>query len=226
MLLAGCSAPSFRVMSMNQANGYVLIDGSAPYRTPPARAAQAQLILEQGPDAVGFQEVDGGCARSGSINTAGAVVPLGGTFLYAEATVTEGCSIGVALWLRAGVKLIDTWNVPLDYPDDVWPRVALYARVRDEGGRELLLATAHLSTYMTTRETQLPEAVAGSPDVFFGDFNALGPEVEVYVPPAYKELTSPGCIDQVWSTHPGRGWLPPTHALASDHPFVACGDIL
>jgi endonuclease/exonuclease/phosphatase family metal-dependent hydrolase len=227
-VLGGCSAatPPLRVLSLNIANGFVDATGTAPFRDAGARERQRLFIEAQTPDVVGLQEVDVGCARSGGIDTAAAVLPSGGTLIFTE-TGNDGVGgrWGNALWLRQGLVVSESWQVPLSYPDvggrADWPRAAQFAAIVAEDGRKLMLATTHLTTMDPNRARQLLEAVALVPDVFFGDMNALGPEIAPYVP-ELRLVTSPGSIDQVWIRGKGEGWLVPTLG-ASDHPYAACG---
>lgn len=222
-LAAGCSGSHpLKVMSLNIANGAVAADGSAPYRTPAARSAQAALVLAQAPDVVSLQEAEIGCAHSGGGDTGALVLPgEGASFWSQESDDGNGCRAGNVTWVRPGLTVVENWQVRLDYFYDVWPRVVQYVRVQDESGHQLLLAATHLSTLPQTRAVQLPEAIEFAPDVFFGDLNAQGPEIGRYVQPMH-EVTAPGCIDQVWMLGPGTGYLVPATG-ASDHAAAAIG---
>lgn len=235
LFLVGCAdgaAPpgALRFVSLNTANGFKADDGTYPFRNDLARAVQRARIAGWAPDVLALQEVDNACPRSGGINTAAAIVPAGGTFLYAHGANDpgDGCDVGNALWLRPGLVVLREWKVQLDWVGNDWPRVAQFAHIQVEDGRQLLVAATHLSTNKDSREVQLPKIMAVVPDVLLGDFNAYGAEVGPMVKPLLQ-ATSPGfetqdAIDEIWMQRQGRGWVEPVLG-ASDHDYAACGEI-
>lgn len=269
MLLSACSGCGERPLtfvSLNVANGFVDVSGNGPFRSPEARAAQAAFLRSQNADVIGLQEVDAGLVRSGGDNTArqifndmeGASTGEGttltlrtGTTLYAQACNVDpstgapapgltSASVGVALWVRQGLTVVENWEVPLSYGENDWPRVALFAHVVGEG-HDFTVGVTHLSTKsVDIRVQEAKEATAFIPDVLLGDFNDLpdheGTDADhatsLYNNPTYRTLrealaplklsTSDGCIDQVWH-QPGMkvsGENVPTLGV-SDHPYAA-----
>lgn len=218
----------------------------AGYVTAADRAKQNSFLAGLAPDIVGMQEVDVGVARSGGGNTAiqstatmpGAVVFAKCASVNAQGALTPGGpgAVGVALWVRAGLSIVDSWTVPLDYADPVdggdgWPRGALLAIIGGTSGN-FTVAVAHLVAGSTAyvrerRRLEIQEATAYGVDVFLVDANALGDEVGADVPPGLHLCSNPdfpGCIDQAWARGTCTGRLAPTHG-ASDHPYAAVADV-
>jgi endonuclease/exonuclease/phosphatase family metal-dependent hydrolase len=237
----GCSVSSPSVvataplsfMTLNVANGYADRAGVAPFRSEASRAAQAAFIQRHGADVVGIQEVDVNVARSGGGNTAEQIFQgMGGTVLYGKAADVDpingllapaptGSTVGVALWVRSGLAVTESWTVPLDYGDNDWPRSTLFAHVVGEG-HDFIVAVTHLSTQSDAiRTLQSRVSVAFEPDVLLGDFNALADSLAPGLAPL-QLATASSCIDQIWH-RPGldvQGGLVPTLGV-SDHPYAA-----
>lgn len=241
---AASSAPAsllstIRAASFNLANG-------AGYTSPAERARQNVFLASLSADVIGLQEVDVGVARSGGGNTAAqATATMPGTVVFAKCasvnaqgalTVGGTGSVGVALWVRAGLTVVDSWPVALDYADQVdgsdgWPRCALVAIVSG-AGRDFVVAVVHLLTGANAyvrerRRLEVQEATAYGVDVLLGDMNALGDEVGADVPASLhlcSKPDSPGCYDQAWAAGTCTGRLVPTHN-ASDHPYAAIAEV-
>lgn len=223
LVLAGCvaapvvSEPApvpFSVLSLNIANG-------AGWTTPQARSVQREFIAARPADFVSLQEVDVAWSRSGSIDTAAAVLPEG-TTIHGVAQEFEGGTYGVALWVDPRHTVLRIETLVIDDEDTEEPRAILVVDVRLEDTREIRVCATHLSTYGSRpaelRKLQLQRIREASCDVVAGDFNAFESEVGPQLP-GLVNVTGDS-IDAVRSRLPGTGSLIPTKG-ASDHEFAA-----
>lgn len=219
----GAESGGLRVMSLNLAGGFE----HGQYRAPEARAAQRAFIAAQNPDVVLAQEFTG--YDAGSFNDDGTILRA-----YTEAlTDDQGDAVpaGVAIWVRPGLRVLESWEVQLDYGDglsghDPHPRTSLMAKIQAPSGEVLIVADVHLSVgsdaYMTDiRRTQLLETLAFDPDIVGGDFNVSADKMvdrdpdgttrawmqvaadAIGVSPL-RSITGVGSADQIWA-HSGRG---------------------
>lgn len=252
LVLSGCapdaSSPAPAALSLATIKAVSLnIACGAGWTGPGDRAWQNTFLAGLGADVIGMQEVDVGVARSGGGNTAAqSTATMPGTIRFAkcasvngQGVLTQGASgaVGVALWARAGLTVVDSWPVPLDYADqagggDGWPRCALIAVISD-GVREFSVAVTHLTVgenayVRERRRLEVQETAAYGVDILLADTNALGGEIAADMPPILHLCSNPdfpGCIDQAWSQGPCTGRLVPTHN-ASDHPYAAVADVM
>lgn len=205
---------NLRVMSLNVAGGF-----DARYQTDAAHEAQRAFIAAQNPDIVFLQEAVG--------NPMVYAPDVGGTMMSAiEGKLPDGQTIGNATWVRAGIKVRDHWDVPLDFGGQ-WQRWATVVKVF---GSHLIMGT-HLDSGADSGDTmrlhQLAMATVDNPEVAVGDFNMLA-DVMPHAMDGYVNLLRNGTIDQAWSRIGGTATLIPTHgeaALVSDHPYAVVANI-
>jgi endonuclease/exonuclease/phosphatase family metal-dependent hydrolase len=228
----GCSAPAaplrldlapapgtVRVVSLNVAGGF-----SASYRTAAAGAQQRAFLAALQPDAVCYQEAWGAVA-----GWQAQYAPGPGWWRGDALEQVAGQPSGVAVWVRQGVAVGDSWTVPLKWEEH--PRDAILVAA---GG--ILLACAHLDTGTSDNRVREVEQVYAAtevqgpyvraPELFVGDMNDFG---DVIARGADAEALTPvGTYDQAWSRVGGAAALVPTHgtdALVSDHTYAVVADV-
>lgn len=223
-LASGCDhrAGGLRVLSLNLAGGF----DRGQYRTPEARAAQREFIAAQAPDVVLAQEYTD--YDAGQFDDSGTILrayteAIPGVDAYDQ---TRQIPTGVAIWVRPGLRVLESWEVQLDYGDgagghDPNPRTSLLAKVQAPSGDAVTIADVHLSTggdaYMTDiRRTQLLETLAVDPDVVGGDFNVVADKMSDTMPDGntrswmrvaadaigsspLRSISGDGCDDQIWA---------------------------
>lgn len=237
---AALSLSTIKAVSLNIACG-------AGWTGPGDRAWQNTFLSGLNPDVIGMQEVEVGVARSGGGNTAAqSTATMPGTVKFAKCAavnamgaLTPGATgaVGIALWVRAGLTVVDSWPVPLDYADQVssgdgWPRCALVAIISGEG-HDFVVAVTHLAVgdnayVRERRRLEVQETAAYGPDLLLADMNALGGEIAADMPAPLHLCSNPefpGCIDQAWSQGACTGRLVPTNN-ASDHPYAAVAEVM
>jgi len=237
-LAAACGEPNapIRAVTLNIANGAGMI-------TAADRARQSAFLAALAPDVVGMQEVEVGVTHSGGGNTAvQSTATMGGSVVFAGCASVDAYGrlgsgtgqAGVALWVRTGLTIVDSWMVPVDWElsangGDGWPRCTLVAHVVGEG-HDFTVAVSHLmvGSNADIRRRELQESIAGGVDILLMDANALGDEIARDMATSPMSLCSgplfPGCVDQAWTRDACSGRLVPTHG-ASDHPYAALAEV-
>jgi endonuclease/exonuclease/phosphatase family metal-dependent hydrolase len=238
--LGGCSQPPaetlrldlapgpgvLRVVGLNVAGGY-----SAAYRTAAANTQQRAFLQALQPDVVCYQEAWGPTAQWQT-----QYAPGPGWWRGDALETVDGQPSGVAVWVRQGLSVGDSWVVPVDW--EKHPRDALMVKVAN-----VLVSCAHLDTGSSAnRRREVDQiyaatAVVGTngqpltpaePELVVGDMNDSDGQATTQARQYAEPLTPIGDDMQAWSRTGGAGGLAVTHgtsALVSDHPYGVVAEI-
>lgn len=237
-LLVGCAKqkppPRITFLTVNTANGF----GMGDFRTPEARARQAQFLRDQNPDVLALQEVERYTSRVGGVATDEEIVPPGGTLYFVKCADLEDGVTGLSLWVGPRVTILDKEPIGLDYSafidgtlaSDPWVRITAYGLLQVEDF-VFGVSAVHLTSQARDsnnrdvpaddiRHRQIEESTMFDPEVIMGDFNALPSQIGEQLIGLGYEAATHGALDSIWWKLKGTGKMILLHD-DSDHPGAA-----